>query len=134
MDGCEHFKNVFIAKFCLWKFPINQCCNSWWFSWGGDAWWLLSPTNQQNAEYFRKLHMFVCTFTTFRLHRILLAKLHVLLGLRSYAHMSNSKFKGLCSTSLIWNHKYDCTKRSLNTTLLHPVWNGKIQFLRYRTF
>ena len=88
---------------------------------GGGAWWLLSPTNPQNAEYFRKLHVFVCTFMTFRLHRILLAIFYVLLGLRSYAYMSNSKFKGLQHEfdlkSQVWLHETKCKHHFITSSL-----------------
>ena len=60
----------------------------------------------EKGEYIQKLHTNVSTFVTYPLHRIFLTLLHVLLGLKSYAHMSDFKIKEVCGTRHEFRHHF----------------------------
>ena len=101
MGVCEHLiKYFFTAKFARENSQSTSVAIAYDFRRlvHGDS---KSHTNQQKGEYIQKFHTYVCTFVTSLLYRIFLTLLHVLLGLRSYAHMSEFKIKSVCSTSLI---------------------------------
>ncbi|CAH3111933.1 unnamed protein product [Pocillopora meandrina] len=60
----------------------------------------------EKGEYIQKLHTNVSTFITSPLHLIFLTLLHVLLGLKSYAHMSDFKIKEVCGTRHEFRHHF----------------------------
>ena len=107
MSGCEHLiKYIFIAKFARENSQSQSTnaaiANDFRRVVHGDC----KLTKSEKGEYIQKLHTNVSTFVTSPLHRIFLTLLHVLLGLKSYAHMSDFKIKEVCGTRHEFRHHF----------------------------